>query len=311
MTDAHERLRRLLLLVPFVSKNPGRSVDELAQELGVTREALLEELDLLTMVGRPPFQPDDFVDIYVENDRVYVELDQRLSAPPQLTPTEGVALAAAARLLNAGHSQTVQQAISKLVAVLPATSRQRFLELDKGLDVAVEGSTEVELLTLAITEGREVTFDYLTPSTGVRERRVVWPLSLKNVEGRWYVSAFDVARHAERLFRVDRMDHASTTGQPIPDGPHRTPKGPTPSQRRVRVRFAAQRAALIREQFSSDVQTLPDGRVEVWVPGDNLHWLSGWILSFGGDAVVVEPASARAAVVASARQRLAALETGS
>ena len=66
----HERLRRLLFLVPYVSKNPGITVDALAKELSVSREALLEELDLLTMVGRPPFQPDDYIDIYVENDRV-------------------------------------------------------------------------------------------------------------------------------------------------------------------------------------------------------------------------------------------------
>src|SRR5205823_7707566 len=94
------RLRRLLFLVPYVARNPGHSVDEVAKGLGVTREELLQELDLLTMVGRPPFQPDDFVDIYVEDDKVYVDLDQRFSAPPRLTAAEGVALAAAAELLQ-------------------------------------------------------------------------------------------------------------------------------------------------------------------------------------------------------------------
>ena len=85
MSDVHERLRRLLFLVPYVSKHPGVSVDALAQALGVGREELLKELDLLACVGRPPFNPDDYIDIYVDNDRVYVDLDQRLSAPPRLT----------------------------------------------------------------------------------------------------------------------------------------------------------------------------------------------------------------------------------
>ena len=90
MSNVHERLRRLLFLVPYVSKHPGLSVDELARALNVDREDLLEELDLLTCVGRPPFNPDDYIDIYVENDRVYVDLDQRLSAPPRLTVGEHV-----------------------------------------------------------------------------------------------------------------------------------------------------------------------------------------------------------------------------
>ncbi|HEY0880318.1 MAG TPA: WYL domain-containing protein, partial [Archangium sp.] len=98
-TLAYERLRRLLFLVPFVSKNPGLPVDEVAKVVGITKDELLEELDLLTLVGRPPFSPDDFVDVYVEDDKVYVDLDQRLSAPPRLTAAEGVALAAAAATL--------------------------------------------------------------------------------------------------------------------------------------------------------------------------------------------------------------------
>ena len=41
------------------------------------------------MVGRPPFQPDDFIDLHVENDRVWVDLDQRFSKPPRLTGAGG------------------------------------------------------------------------------------------------------------------------------------------------------------------------------------------------------------------------------
>ncbi|HLT31357.1 MAG TPA: WYL domain-containing protein, partial [Myxococcaceae bacterium] len=52
---ARERLRRLLLLVPYVTRHPGITVEALASHLGVERSTLLGELDLLTLVGRPPF----------------------------------------------------------------------------------------------------------------------------------------------------------------------------------------------------------------------------------------------------------------
>ena len=70
VSDVHERLRRLLFVVPYVARHRGVTVDALAKQLGVSREELLRDLELLTMVGRPPFQPDDFIDLHVENDRV-------------------------------------------------------------------------------------------------------------------------------------------------------------------------------------------------------------------------------------------------
>ena len=123
--EVHERLRRLLFLVPFVSKNPGLTVAEVATAMGISREQLLDELDLLTLVGRPPFQPDDFIDIYVEDDdRVLGSLDQRFLAPPRLTAAEGVALFAAAAILKPGAGDALSSALAKLEGVLPPAGRR-------------------------------------------------------------------------------------------------------------------------------------------------------------------------------------------
>ena len=116
-TLAAERLKRLLFLVPFVSKHPGRTVDEVAAAVGCSKKELLEELDLVTLIGHPPFQPDDFVDLYVEDDKVYVQFDQRLSAPPRLTAAEGVALATAAALLKPEPGSALAAALQKLERV--------------------------------------------------------------------------------------------------------------------------------------------------------------------------------------------------
>ncbi len=102
MSDVHERLRRLLFVVPYVARHRGVTVDALAKQLGVSREELLRDLELLTMVGRPPFQPDDFIDLHVENDQVWVDLDQRFSKPPRLTGPEAAALAAVRRAAPSG-----------------------------------------------------------------------------------------------------------------------------------------------------------------------------------------------------------------
>ncbi len=111
-TLAYERLRRLLFIVPYVSRHRGQSVDEVAKAAGLTRAELLAELDLISLVGRPPFEPTDYVEIYVDDDKVYVDLDQRFSRPPRLTAAEGVALAAAAELLRPASGDTLTAALA-------------------------------------------------------------------------------------------------------------------------------------------------------------------------------------------------------
>src|SRR5947199_263588 len=50
-SDTQGRLKRLLFLVPYVARNPGQSVDAVCKALGVTREELLEELEVLASLS--------------------------------------------------------------------------------------------------------------------------------------------------------------------------------------------------------------------------------------------------------------------
>ncbi|MEW5740203.1 MAG: WYL domain-containing protein [Myxococcota bacterium] len=304
--QVHERLRRLLFLVPFVARNPGLSVEEVAKEAGVSREELLEELDLLTLVGRPPFQPDDFVDIFVEDGKVYVELDQRLSAPPRLTAAEGVALAAAAALLKPAAGDALTQALAKLETVLPPHAVQRYRDMAKTLDVTMEAPDGLSTLSQAIVERREVDLDYFTAGRGQTERRRVQPHELFSHRGLWYLAAHCLSRGDERLFRLDRISGLSLTDIRF-EAPATSPRalpGIVDADGEVRVRFEPAVAPWIVERFGDGATALPDGAVEVTVPGDSERWLTQWILSFGGAAVVLSPQWAKDAVARAARASL-------
>ncbi len=305
MSTVHERLRRLLFLVPYVSKHPGLSVDELAKALNVEREDLLDELDLLTCVGRPPFNPDDYVDIYVDNDRVYVDLDQRLSRPPRLTAGEAAALAASAELLRPAAGDALQSALGKLERILPAGARERYREMYRKIDASSEAPQSLGPLTRAILERLEVTFDYTSPGRPSEPRRVR-PYELLSHRGQWYLQGYCHTRQDARLFRLDRMEnlaHTDTSFQPPADARAAVPN-PARSSAGIRVRFSKLAAPYVTERFGADARPLPDGGVEVRVAGDNERWLTQWILSFGGEAEVVEPASARAAIARAAQASL-------
>ncbi len=302
----HERLRRLLLAVPFVARHQGLTVGELAQALGLTREELLEELDLLTLVGRPPFQPDDFVDIYVEDDRVYVELDQRFSAPPRLTAAEGVALAAAAALLKPTAGEALTRALERLERVLPPQAVERYRAMSRQLDVALDGPDFLGALTRAVEQHLEVELDYFTASRGQAERRRVRPYELFSHRGQWYLSAHCLSRGEPRLFRLDRVAGLSVTDTAfeVPDPPPARLQPVPELAPQVRVRFSAQAAPYVRERFGGDASNVGSGEVEVRVPGDSERWLTRWVLSFGGEARVLEPAWAVEAVARAAGSAL-------
>jgi proteasome accessory factor C len=305
MSDVHERLRRLLLVVPYVSRNPGITVDALAKALGLSREELLRDLDLLTLVGRPPFQPDDFIDLHVENDRVTVELDQRFTKPPRLTPAEAAALAAAGELLRPAAGGALGTALSKLEKVLPAAARLRYHALERTVDMRTTGSADLGEITRAIAERWELTFDYAGNVRTAVEARRVEPLELFSHRGQWYLSAWDAGRADQRLFRVDRMAHVVVTHRKFSPRVAAPSHVPDPAQRaEVRVRFSAVAAPYLRERFGSEVRELSNGGVEVRVVGDSERWLTQWVLSFGGEAEVVEPAWARAAVGRAAEHAL-------
>jgi proteasome accessory factor C len=301
-TLAFERLRRLLFVVPFVSKNPGLTVDEVAKAVGCTKSELLEELDLLALVGRPPFQPDDYIDIYVEDDRVYLDLDQRLSAPPRLTASEGVALAAAAALLKPSSGGALASAVAKLERVLPREALARYRDLSRSLDVSADGPDSLATISQAILEHRELDLEYVSVGKGDRERRRVQPLELFSHRGQWYLQAFCLTRKGERLFRVDRIGSLTLTENrfPEPANAQRPVPGGGGTERPVTVRFAPELSPWQQERFGDSGSLQADGSLVVTVPGDSERWLTRWVLSFGGSATVLEPEWAIRAVAEAA-----------
>ena len=106
---SNTRLRRVLLLVPYAVRHPGILVSELAARFEISPQELLEDLDFLMGVGSPPFAPDDFLDLYVEGERVYVALHQSFIRPPRFTESEAAALAAAARALGGDGAQNASR----------------------------------------------------------------------------------------------------------------------------------------------------------------------------------------------------------
>lgn len=194
--------------------------------------------------------------------------------------------------------------------------------MDQGLQVAHRGGDDAELsraLSRAIVGRRLVEIDYYKASEDEFSLRHVEPYALVNGREGWYLASFDPQKGAMRHFRLDRIKRvqiAKETFEPRPevnpaaeiDGWMRT--GEVPASRTARVWISPQRARWAREARRV-VEELRDGSVVVELGFAGTDWLVREIFKEAGDAIVLEPQDARAAVHALAsklrqRERIAA-----
>ncbi|MDQ3952324.1 MAG: WYL domain-containing protein [Actinomycetota bacterium] len=174
-----------------------------------------------------------------------------------------------------------------------------------GADLAAE---QPALATLypALLERRSVAFSYRSGGGEAREREVD-PYGLVHRRGNWYVVGRDRAIDDVRVFKVARIEDAPRTldhHYEVPDGfradDHVAGEawelGGAPSTATVRfdreVRWWA-------EQNHPDAprRERPGGAVDVELQVSNVDALVSWALGLGPGVEIVEPASARAALL--------------
>jgi proteasome accessory factor C len=295
--DARERLKRVLFLVPYAVKHRGIAVKDLAAKCGISEKELLEDLDFLLGVGCPPFAPDDFLDLYVEGDRVYVALHQSFSRPPRFTESEAAALGAAARALGGEGSE---RAVKGLRDLVPRDRRASFDELVGRIYAGSPPAKDSVLgrLQRAIAERREVALRYFTASRETESDRTVQPWTLAQRFGHWYLYGFDAARGRALPFRIDRIRECA-----LGDVRFEPPSAGQLAKARlfsdaqgepVRVRLGPQAAAwALARPGLAVIERTADGGAVVSVQGASEDWATRFSLSFGGDAEVLSPAGAR------------------
>ncbi|MDQ1011794.1 helix-turn-helix transcriptional regulator [Streptomyces sp. NPDC002867] len=161
-----------------------------------------------------------------------------------------------------------------------------------------------EPLMLACRDRRPVLFDYRKANAAQPEQRHVEPWALECWRGHWYLAGYDRGRGAERVFRLSRISgrvRSSRSGAftvPVPDvvtvrETVESWAGET-ATRSARIRLRSGCGYPLRSRATA-VRELGDGWDELEIPYG--HGLDAWLVEFGPDVVVLEPADLRADVV--------------
>jgi proteasome accessory factor C len=306
--DPRDRLRRVLFLVPYAVRHPGIPVRDLARRCGCTEKELLEDLDFLLGVGSPPFAPDDFLDLYVEGDRVFVALHQSFSRPPRFTESEAAALAAAAQALG-GEGR--ERSVKALRDSVPKDRRESFDELVGRIYAGAPPARDSVLgrLQRAIADRRAVRLAYHSASSDAETERIVHPYTLAQRFGHWYLYGHDSARGKALAFRLDRIRECAVLADRFePPSEAELAKARLFSESsgesvQIRLGPVAAAWALARPGMRLVKRTDRGGAVVEVEAGQD--WATRFALSLGGDAEVIGPAAARRHFEEAVRRTLA------
>lgn len=203
-------MRRILLLLPYAIKHPGVTLDELAAKFGVTKDDLIDDLNLVFMCGLPGYGPGDLIDVSIEDDRVHVRMADYFGAPLRLTPAEALVLYAGAAALTElpemDEADALRRALAKLGRALGIGAGS-----GTGIDVRLESGPPSHLRTVqrALQESRRIRIRYFSASSAELTERDVDPWGLVAALGRWYLVGLDHRSGEERMFRLDRVKQAS------------------------------------------------------------------------------------------------------
>ncbi|MFD9661291.1 helix-turn-helix transcriptional regulator [Rhodococcus sp. NPDC059968] len=311
---------RILALLEILQSGGTRTVDDLADRLGVDERTIRRYAVHLAELGIPVRS--------VRGRYGGYRLAPGFRMPP-LMLTDDEALAVLLGLVagrRAGLLTTsvaaAESAAAKVQRVLPEALGRRLDALLQATDFTVRGRPVIELETTvllwlaeAARDRTPVAVSYTSPN-GRRSERIVHPYGIVAHSGRWYVTGADSASEETRTFRLDRITAVEPQAGTfdLPDGfdpAERVLSGlaEAPWRHAVSVRVQGT-AEQVRSRLPADIATVHDiphvdGWVRVRLRAERLDWVPTLLAGLGLPFAVEHPDALRG-LIRSLAERLTA-----
>ena len=291
----------------------------LAHQLEVCTKSIQRDLEFMRDRLELPIQYDGsrFGFFYTEPVKAFPTL--------QITEGELFALVVAERALQQYRGTSFEKpllsALQKMEQSLPDTISLSLTDVEQTISFRTSSEPILDLeifdtLAKATRARRQLELTYRKPGQKHAEQRIVDPYHLANINGEWFLFAFDHLRNDLRTFAPTRIKAIRATGKTF----ERRKRFSLEERLRgsfgvqsgqgvfdVVIRFHERVADYIREKKWHESQRLRElkaGGVELRLQLSSLAEVGRWVLSWGGDAVVVRPAELAQAVRQSARRVL-------
>ena len=182
------RLRRLLVMLPWLMERQTVSTQEMADHFGMSVADLVADLTLASMCGVSQ-DPRDLIDLWVDDDEVHFGIPKYFERPLRLTVPEAFSLIASAtaaqQLPGVDATGALSRAIAKVAEAID-------LDINNSFVVELETPESVEALSHAIQQSVVIEFEYWSVATGESAKRQVAPLEVFLDQDHWYLRAHDL-----------------------------------------------------------------------------------------------------------------------
>jgi proteasome accessory factor B len=312
-------LERMLRIHQALLAGGFPNATQLAAELEVCTKSVQRDLEFMR----------DRMELPIEYDprRFGYHYTSEVTSFPTMQITEGelVALVIAEKALEQYRGTQFEKpllsAIRKIEESLPDTISLNLADIEQTISFRTRAEPILNLeifdtLAKATAGRKQLEITYRKAGSREGERRVVDPYHLANINGEWFLFAFDHLRKDIRTFAPGRIQSIKATGRTFA----RPQKFSLEKRLRdsfgvhsgegqfdVRLRFKARVADYIREKKwheSQHLHELKGGDVELGLKLSSLAEVQRWVLSWGGDVRVLQPRELREGVQAAAREIL-------
>jgi predicted DNA-binding transcriptional regulator YafY len=312
-------LERMLRIHQALQSGKFPNASTLAREIEVATKTIHRDIEFMRdRLGLP---------VEYDSARIGYFYTEEVSAFPNIQITEGelfaliVAEKALQQYRGTSFEKPILSAIRKMEQSLPDTISLNLADIEQTISFRTRAEPILNLeifdtLARAAAHRQQIELAYRKPGRKETEPRLVDPYHLANINGEWYLFAYDHARKDIRTFVPARVQSVKLTGKTF----ERPQKFSLEKRLRdsfgvhsgegeyeVVIRFNARAADYVREKKwheSQQLRELKGGGVELRMKLSSLMEIERWVLSWGGDAKVLKPRELVEAVRNSARQIL-------
>lgn len=275
---------RLFNIMYYLLDRGHATAPELAEKFEVSVRTIYRDIDALSGAGIP---------VYAETGRnggIHLMKDFVLNTAV-LSEKDKREILTALQSLNATRSINNNDTLNKLSALFKIPS-DHWLEVDfsrwgnKGAD-----NEKFELLKSAVIHQKCVKITYAN-SQGTISERIVQPLKMSYKSMSWYLKAYCTKKQDYRIFKLTRIiDLEVLTEGFCKSSFPETEETPEQACNTIVLRFPQNMSYRVYDEFDKmQVSKKENGDLIVSVEMPEDEWLIGYLLSFGTQVDIVEPA---------------------
>jgi predicted DNA-binding transcriptional regulator YafY len=202
--DSSERLKRLILELPWLSKNKSVTIDQFCKTFSISQEQAVKDLTLLTFVGPSQFG-GDLVDIQISDEIITVVDNQKHGNSMRFTPEELMVLIASLNLLIQGDQTnlTLKSLNDKIISIFYKETSEKQNKYENILNV-LQNSIESKKL---------INMDYIDGRNYVKQNVLIKVLAIDDMGGFKYLQGIDCRNNSTKSYRLDRILRVSLSDE--------------------------------------------------------------------------------------------------